>query len=167
MNHNLDVAHGLRRRDLEDASGKERKGRRERRREMERERGGRRDQYGELVKSNAPALRPPVRELARRRCVRRFNIDTVDNAPLFFLSFPTFLFLPISSSSFLISRKLAERTNLTPAPALGEGRSNADLLRFFAQNHCRFSSPLSCRSLRFFPVNRELRERSRTTTGRR
>lgn len=111
VNHNLDVAHGLRRRDLEDASGKERKGRRERRRETERERGGRRDQYGELVKSNAPALRPPVRELARRRCVRRFNIDTVDNAPLFFLSFPTFLFLPISSSSFfLISRKLAERT---------------------------------------------------------
>lgn len=138
VNHNLDVAHGLRRRDLEDASGKERKGRRERRRETERERGGRRDQYGELVKSNAPALRPPVRELARRRCVRRFNIDTVDNAPLFFLSFPTFLFLPISSSFFLISRKLAERTNLTPAPAFGEGRSNADPLRFFAQNHCRY-----------------------------
>lgn len=111
MNHNLDVAHGLRRRDLEDASGKERKGRRERRRETERERGGRRDQYGELVKSNAPALRPPVRELARRRCVRRLSIDTVDNAPLFFLSFPN---LSFSSNFFffffLISRKLAERT---------------------------------------------------------
>jgi len=66
VNHNLDVAHGLRRRDPEDASGKEKKRRRERERERARGRGGRRDQYGESVKSNAPALRPSVRELARR-----------------------------------------------------------------------------------------------------
>lgn len=75
-----------------------RKEERDRKRTREREGGGggvsRRDdeyQYGESVKSNAPALRSPVRELARRQCVRAF--DAVDNARYLFFSFSLIFFL--------------------------------------------------------------------------
>ena len=111
VNYNLDVHDEIQRMW---AGRREKEGKRERekKREMEQKRGRRRDQYGESVKSYASALRPPVRELARRRCIRRFDIDTVDNA-LLFLSFLSFFFQFLFFYHFLL--KSRRKGNLTPA----------------------------------------------------
>lgn len=139
MNHNLDVAHGLRRRDLEDAGGKERKGRRER--------GGERWNETEAVEGTNMAnwLKAMHRRYVHQSASWHDGgafVVSISTRSITLLSFsflfPPFFFFQFLLLLFLISRKLAERTNLTPAPALGEGRSNADLLRFFAQNHCRY-----------------------------
>lgn len=117
-------------------SGKERK-KRERERKSERE-AVEGTNMANRLKSNAPALRPSVRELARRWCARCFDIDDIRSITLF--SFPFFSslsFFPIPSFFYRYlpkPRRRRKRTNLASASVLGENRSNADL-RFFAQNH--------------------------------
>lgn len=123
---------------------------------MERERGRRRDQYGESVKSNAPALRSPVRKLERRQCVLvDFDIDTVDNAPLFFPLFSSLSFFLIPSSFFLsLSRRRSVRREALISRTRSEGRVTqiCDFFRHRYHRHRR-ADPF------VLPVKRKLRER--------
>lgn len=134
VNHNLDVHDEIRRRRV---GRREKEGERERERWSEREAGE--DQYGESVKSYAPALRPPVRELARRQCVRRFDIDTVDNA-LLFLSF-----LPFSFFQFLFfiifSRNIVEKEIYAPAEKAEVAQICDFSRRIIADHHHHCANP--------------------------
>jgi len=106
---------------------------------IERERGSdrgketaRRDggyQYGESVKSNAPALRPSVRELARGQCVRRFDIDTVDKRSVFSFFFPIFFLF------FFLLTIFCRYFNVRFVKTRKRSREDFFLIFFFSRDH--------------------------------